>query len=70
MILRNLSIYSSSLILVGALLNAVMLSYKNKTKQRRRAEILAPYGNEKDVDGGIAAWMELGDAHPDFIYKL
>jgi hypothetical protein len=42
----------------------------NKSKQRRRNEILAPYVDEKNPDGGVTAWMELGDKHPDFRYAI
>lgn len=55
---------------VGPLANALLLNHMNKTKQRRRNEILAPYVDSKNPDGGVKAWMELGDRHPDFRYKL
>jgi hypothetical protein len=41
-----------------------------KRKQRNRTEILAPYVTEKEPDGGIRAWVELGDRHPDFKYVI
>ena len=34
----------------------------------RREELLEKYN--KDEDGGLRAWMELGDEHPDFRYTL
>jgi hypothetical protein len=65
---------SSIVIVLGSLLNAILLSHMNTSKRQRRAEILAPYvdENEKnsDSDGGMRAWMELGDKHPDFRYTL
>jgi hypothetical protein len=48
----------------------VYLSWKNKLKTRegRREELLEKY--DKDEDGRLRAWMELGDEHPDFRYTL
>lgn len=53
-----------------AIINAVVLSYANKRKKDKRTEILAPFSTEKEPDGGVAAWIELGDRHPDFRYVL
>jgi len=53
-----------------AISNYVVLSYKNKKKAENRDKILAPFITEKDPDGGVAAWVELGDRHPDFRYAL
>ncbi len=63
---------SSALIIVGAGLNAVYLTRMNARKQKDRAKILAPYMEGSDVkgDGGMRAWMELGDRHPDFRYTI
>ena len=51
------------------------LSWRNKVKKRPgvRAKLLQKYATlEKgiDDDGGLIAWMELGDRHPDFVYTL
>lgn len=55
---------------LGSLVNVAYLSWKNKSKTRigRREEVLEKY--DKDEDGGLRAWMELGDEHPDFRYTL
>ena len=42
----------------------------NESKQRRRNEILEPYTDDKNSDGGTMAWTELGDKHPDFRYTI
>ena len=52
-----------------AIINALMLSYANKRKKEKRAEILAPFSRE-EPDGGLHAWVELGDRHPDFRYVI
>ncbi|KAH9474603.1 putative transporter C11D3.18C [Psilocybe cubensis] len=57
-------------IMALTLLNALILIRSNKQKKLRRAEILAPYVTEKEPDGGLRAWVELGDEHPDFRYVL
>ncbi|KXN92712.1 hypothetical protein AN958_06990 [Leucoagaricus sp. SymC.cos] len=59
----------SVLAVVFTALNVAILYYKNQRKRRLRAEILAPYAGEKEPDGGLRAWVELGDKHPDFIYS-
>lgn len=53
-----------------AALNAVVLRYLNKRKERLRDEILAPYVTDKHPEGGLRAWVELGDRHPDFRYVI
>ncbi|KIM42076.1 hypothetical protein M413DRAFT_410689 [Hebeloma cylindrosporum] len=60
----------SVLSIVLAILNAFVLSYMTKRKQRKRSEILAPYVTEKEPDGGVRAWVELGDRHPDFKFVI
>ncbi|KAF9025133.1 MFS general substrate transporter [Hymenopellis radicata] len=67
-----LNLVFSTLIIVGAGLNAVYLTRLNARKQKDRAKILAPYLESGDVkgDGGMRAWMELGDRHPDFRYTI
>jgi hypothetical protein len=42
----------------------------NASKQRQRNEILAPFVDKNNSDGGVKAWMELGDKHPDFRYTI
>ena len=54
------------------------LSWRNKVKKRPgvRAKLLQKYtatpeqGISDDDDGGLSAWIELGDRHPDFVYTL
>jgi len=50
------------------------LSWRNKVKKIPgvRAKLLEQYvpGHKASDDGGLSAWMELGDQHPDFIYTL
>jgi hypothetical protein len=51
------------------------LSWQNKVKKHPgvRAKLLEKYvtsGKEGDDDGGLMAWIELGDRHPDFVYTL
>jgi len=57
-------------IFLGAVSCAILLTHMNASKQRRRNEILAPYVDDKNPDGGVRAWMELGDKHPDFRYTI
>lgn len=63
---------SSCLLVVGPLGNAYYLSRKNKAKKRPgyREQMLAKYSDSKSPDGGVEAWMDLGDRHPDFVYAL
>ncbi|KAF9480332.1 MFS general substrate transporter [Pholiota conissans] len=63
----------SIIILVGSVLNMLYLKRKNKAKAQPgyRERMLAKYTtDEKVTDGGVEAWMELGDRHPDFVYAL
>ena len=54
------------------------LSWRNKVKKRPgvRAKLLQKYAapeqgiSSDDDDGGLSAWIELGDRHPDFVYTL
>lgn len=62
--------HSSALIIVISLFNIAYLAHANRTKAQRREQLLAPYSDEKDADGGERAWVELGDRHPDFVYVL
>ncbi|KAF9519526.1 hypothetical protein BS47DRAFT_1288246 [Hydnum rufescens UP504] len=57
-------------IVFAALVNSLLLSHMNVSKKFHRNEILAPYTDEKNPDGGEKAWRELGDTHPDFRYIL
>ncbi|KDR78098.1 hypothetical protein GALMADRAFT_119009 [Galerina marginata CBS 339.88] len=67
----NIMNLSFMLIMIAlTIVNALMLTYLNKKKQRTRQEILAPYVTEKEPDGGVAAWVDLGDRHPDFRYAI
>jgi hypothetical protein len=61
---------SCTIIVFGSLVNAILLTRMNTSKQRRRGEILAPYVDDKNPDGGVRAWTELGDKHPDFRYIM
>lgn len=56
------------MIVAGALVNAAFLTRMNTKKRLNRDKLLAPYIDDKD--GGVRAWMELGDEHPDFVYTL
>jgi hypothetical protein len=58
------------IIVLGSIANAILLTHMNTTKLRRRHEILAPYVDDKNLDGAVDAWMELGDRHPDFRYTI
>ena len=61
----------SILLVAGALINTTYLSWRNKLKKRPevRAKLLEKYIiNKEDDDGGLSAWTELGDQHPDFVY--
>ena len=53
------------------------LSWRNKVKKRPgvRTKLLEKYAaTEKEIAddglGGLSAWIELGDRHPDFVYTL
>ena len=58
---------------VGSLMNMAYLSWRNKVKKRPgvRTKLLQKYAvAEKEIDGGLNAWIELGDRHPDFVYTI
>ena len=60
---------------MGSLINMAYLSWRNKVKKRPgvRAKLLQKYATpEKEIadNGGLSAWIELGDRHPDFVYTL
>ena len=59
---------------MGAFINMAYLSWRNKEKKRPevRAKLLEKYERtgDKEGDGELRAWMELGDQHPDFVYTL
>ena len=60
---------------MGSLINIAYLSWRNRVKKRPgvRAKLLQKYVTaEKEIadDGGLSAWIELGDRHPDFVYTL
>ena len=63
---------------MGCLANIAYLSWRNKVKKRPgvRAKLLEKYttvdkeGTSEPEDGGLKAWIELGDRHPDFMYTL
>ena len=65
---------SSILVFVGSFVNVAYLSWRNKVKKRpeERSKLLGKYkgDDDDDVNGGLDAWMELGDRHPDFVYTL
>ena len=53
------------------------MSWSNKVKKRPgvRTKLLKKYATDNkeitdDSDGGLSAWVELGDRHPDFVYTL
>ena len=52
------------------------LSWRNKVKKRpeERTKLLEKYmvglSDKGDDAEGVAAWVELGDRHPDFVYTL
>ena len=56
------------------LVNVAYLSWRNKVKKRPevRAKLLEKYmtADKESEDGGLEAWIELGDRHPDFMYTL
>ncbi|KAF9451878.1 MFS general substrate transporter [Macrolepiota fuliginosa MF-IS2] len=61
----------SVLVIVLVFVNAAVLHHKSQKKRRLRTKLLAPYvhDDEKESDGGLKAWIELGDRHPDFVYS-
>ena len=60
--------------MLGCLANMAYLSWRNKVKKRPgiRAKLLEKYVtiDKEGEDGGLKAWIELGDRHPDFMYTL
>lgn len=65
--------YSSLVIVFGCVVNVLWLTRANRNKVRDRAEMLAPYADEKEAQydsGSQRAWITLGDQHPDFKYTL
>ena len=66
------TVVSCIIIIVFSTLNVLYLNYATHQKERNRDEILAPYiTSDKAVeDGGEAAWIDLGDRHPDFQYAF
>ena len=58
---------------MGSFVNVAYLSWRNRVKKRpeERAKLLKKYkGEDGDDEGGLDAWMKLGDRHPDFVYTL
>ena len=57
---------------MASLVNVAYLSWRNKVKKRpeERAKLLDKYKGDEGDEGGLDAWMELGDRHPDFVYTL
>ena len=58
-----------------SLMNMAYLSWRNRVKKRPgvRTKLLQKYATaekKNSVDGGLRAWIELGDRHPDFVYTL
>ena len=47
-----------------------MLLRMNKQKEIYREKILSEFASEKEPDGGVRAWVELDDRHPDFRYVV
>ena len=61
-------LFSSAIVVVLSVANMLILDRKNKQKTQKRADVLAPYGD--DAQSNEKAWKELGDQHPDFRYTL
>ncbi|THU80545.1 MFS general substrate transporter [Dendrothele bispora CBS 962.96] len=60
------------LVMVVSAINSLILSRANRLKREKRFKILAPY-LERGVGesgGGMKAWTELGDRHPDYVYTI
>ncbi|KAF8817606.1 MFS general substrate transporter [Phlegmacium glaucopus] len=69
----TMNLIFSILVVLGALINMAYLSWRNKVKKRPgvREKLLEKYVEAgKEGDGGLSAWLELGDRHPDFVYTL
>ena len=67
--------FSCILTFLMSFVNMSYLSWRNKVKKRPgvREKLLEGYMGSFDkesVDGGLHAWTELGDQHPDFVYTL
>ncbi|KAF8815170.1 MFS general substrate transporter [Phlegmacium glaucopus] len=64
----------SVLVIVGCFANIAYLSWRKKLKKLPgvRGKLLEKHGesSKEGDDGGLSAWMELGDQHPDFVYTL
>ncbi|PPQ76146.1 hypothetical protein CVT26_011796 [Gymnopilus dilepis] len=58
------------LVIFLAAINAAMLLRMNRQKEISREKILSEFATEKEPDGGVRAWVELGDRHPDFRYVV
>lgn len=56
--------------IVVALVNAAYLHDQNRRKKENREALLEKYDTSKQADGGVQAWVDLGDRHPDFPYML
>ena len=64
---------STIIIIVAIIVNMAYLSWRNRVKKRPgvRTKLLEKYVADKgEHDGGMSAWIELGDRHPDFVYTL
>ncbi|KAH9474630.1 putative transporter [Psilocybe cubensis] len=57
----------SLMMITLTIVNALHLIWLNRQKRLRRTDMLAPYATKEEPDGGIRAWVELGDRHPDFL---
>ena len=55
-------------------MNRAYLSWRNNVKKRPgvRTKLLMNYvaADKGIADGGLGAWSELGDQHPDFVYTI
>ncbi|KAF9440246.1 MFS general substrate transporter [Macrolepiota fuliginosa MF-IS2] len=61
----------SVLTIVLVFVNVAVLHYKNWQKRQLHNKLLTPCVNndEKESDGSLKAWMELGDRHSNFMYS-
>lgn len=62
--------FSQLSMILLALINAAYLHYQNEKKKKTRAKLLVNYDTSTHSDGGVKAWVDLGDRHPDFKYML
>ncbi|PPQ96631.1 hypothetical protein CVT26_010671 [Gymnopilus dilepis] len=67
---NSLNLSFMLIMILFSVTNAAILHYKNKNKSKSRSEVLAPYITDKEPDGGVQAWVDLGDRHPDFRYVI